>query len=103
VAEIAMAEQPVSTVYLLKRAELAVRGCVEVALSAVDLTPSQYFILVLVKSGDASSSAELARAMGVLPQSMTELIAPLEKQGAIVRQPDPDKRKSCSKASARSL
>jgi hypothetical protein len=27
--------------------------------------------------------------MGVLPQSMTELIAPLEKQGAIVRQPDP--------------
>ena len=27
--------------------------------------------------------------MGVLPQSMTELIAPLEKKGAIVRRPDP--------------
>ena len=84
-----MADFPVSTVYLLKRAELAVRGCVEVALGAVELTPSQYFILFLVKCGEATSSAELARSMGVLPQSMTELIAPLEKKGAIVRKPDP--------------
>jgi DNA-binding MarR family transcriptional regulator len=80
---------PVSTVYLLKRAELAVRGCVEVALSEVGLTPSQYFILLLVKTGEATSSAELARATGVLPQSMTELIGPLEKEAAIVRRPDP--------------
>jgi DNA-binding MarR family transcriptional regulator len=78
------------TIYLLKRAELAVRSCVEVALSEVDLTPNQFFILVLVKYGTATSSAELARAMGVLPQSMTELIAPLEHRGAIARRPDPD-------------
>jgi len=83
-----MADLPTSTVYLLKRAELAVRGCVEMAFSAVALTPSQYFILFLVKTGEATSSAELARAMGVLPQSMTEFIAPLEKRGAIVRRPD---------------
>jgi DNA-binding MarR family transcriptional regulator len=84
-----MAKCPVGTVYLLKRAELAVRGCVELALAEADLTPSQYFILFLVKLGEASSSAELARAMGVLPQSMTELIAPLEQRGAIARRPDP--------------
>jgi len=84
-----MAETPVGIVYLLKRAELAVRGCVELAFAAVDLTPSQYFILFRVKCGAATSSAELARAMGVLPQSMTELLAPLEKRGAIVRRPDP--------------
>jgi DNA-binding MarR family transcriptional regulator len=84
-----MAESPVGTVYLLKRAELAVRGCVELALAQADLTPSQYFILFLVKCGEASSSAELARAMGVLPQSMTELIAPLEQKAAIARRPDP--------------
>jgi DNA-binding MarR family transcriptional regulator len=83
-----MAQSPVGTVYLLKRAELAVRGCVELALAEADLTPSQYFILFLVNCGEASSSAELARAMGVLPQSMTELIAPLEQRGAIVRRPD---------------
>jgi DNA-binding MarR family transcriptional regulator len=85
----AMSELPVSTVYLLKRAELAVRGCCELAFAEADLTPSQYFILFLVKIGEASSSAELARSMGVLPQSMTELIAPLERKGAIVRRPDP--------------
>ena len=84
-----MAKQQVGSVYLLKRAELAVRGCVDIAFGDVDLTPSQYFILFLAKCGEASSSAELARAMGVLPQSMTELIAPLEKKGAIVRRPDP--------------
>ena len=82
-------DRPVGTVYLLKRAELAVRGCAELALAEVALTPSQYFILFLVKTGEASSSAELARAMGVLPQSMTELIAPLEQRGSIVRRPDP--------------
>jgi DNA-binding MarR family transcriptional regulator len=83
-----MADQPQSSVYLLKRAELAVRGCVEMALRDVTLTPSQYFILLLLQTGEASSSAELARAMGVLPQSMTELIAPLEKRGAILRRRD---------------
>ena len=45
-----MAKLQVSSVYLLKRAELAVRGCVEVGFGGVDLTPSQYFILFLVKS-----------------------------------------------------
>ena len=85
-----MADTPISTIYLLKRAELSVRGCVEVALGAVDLTPSQYFILFLVKCGEATSSAELARSMGALPQSMSELIAPLEKTDAIVRRPDSD-------------
>jgi len=83
-----MSELPVSTVYLLKRAELAVRGCIEAAFAEVQLTPSQYFLLLLVSFDEGSSSADLARTMGVLPQSMTELIAPLEKRGAIVRRPD---------------
>jgi len=83
-----MSDLPVSTVYLLKRAEFAVRGCVESTFAEVALTPSQYFALLLVKTGEATSSAELARAMGVLPQSMTEIVAPLEKRAAIVRRPD---------------
>jgi len=83
-----MADLPTSPVYLLKRAELAVRGCVEQAFSKVSLTPSQYFVLFLVKTGEATSSAELARATGVLPQSMTELIALLEKRQLIARKPD---------------
>jgi len=85
-----MAGRKASTIYLLKRAELSVRGCAELAFGTVDLTPSQYFILQLVARGEASSSAELARAMGVLPPSMSELIAPLERSGAIVRRRDPE-------------
>jgi DNA-binding MarR family transcriptional regulator len=83
-----MPELPTSPVYLLKRAELAVRGCVEKALGEVALTPSQYFVLFLVVTREATSSAELARATGVLPQSMTELIALLGKRGLIARTPD---------------
>lgn len=83
------APRTTSTIYLLKRAELAVRGCVEMALAEVALTPSQFFVLLLVKTGEATSSAELARSMGMLPQSMTDILAPLEKRAAIVRKPDP--------------
>ena len=79
----------IGTIYTLKRAELAVRGCIELALSETKLTPSQHLLLLLVKTGEATSSAELARAIGMLPQSMQELISPLEAKGAIVRRPDP--------------
>ena len=46
-----MSDLPTSSVYLLKRTELAVRGCVEKALGEVALTPSQYFVLLLVAAG----------------------------------------------------
>ena len=52
-----MSELPTSPVYLLKRAELAVRGCVESALGEVAVTPSQYFVLFLVKTGTPCSRA----------------------------------------------
>lgn len=82
-----------STVYLLKRAELAARGCIEVALGECDLTPTQFFILLLLQNRAALSSAELARAMAVAPQSITGLIAPLERDGLIQRRENPDNRR----------
>src|SRR4029079_4382523 len=59
------------------------------APAAVCPPRTQYFRLSLVKSGEATSSAELARSMGVLPQSMIELIAPLVRRGALFRGPEP--------------
>lgn len=88
-----MKEIPTSTVYLLKRTELAVRNCAEAAFAEVDLTANQFFILMLVHFEIATSAAELSREMGVLPQSMTDLIAPLERSGSIVREPDPENRR----------
>jgi len=82
-----------STVYLLKRAELAVRGCVEVALTPFGLTPTQFLVLVRLKNAEGLSGAELARATGVRPQSVTDLIGPLERDGLITRKEAPEHKR----------
>jgi DNA-binding MarR family transcriptional regulator len=82
-----------STVYLLKRAELAVRGCVEVALTPFGLTPTQFLVLVRLKSSEGLSGAELARAAGVRPQSITDLVGPLEREGLITRREAPEHKR----------
>ncbi len=82
-----------STIYLLKRAELAVRGCVEVALAPFGLTPTQFLVLLRLKSSEGMSGAELARATGVRPQSITDLIGPLERDGLITRKEAPEHKR----------
>jgi DNA-binding MarR family transcriptional regulator len=81
------------TVYLLKRTELAVRSCVEVALSPFRLTPTQFLVLVRLKQSQGMSSAELARAASVRPQSIVDLIGPLERDGLIKRREAPEHRR----------
>jgi DNA-binding MarR family transcriptional regulator len=80
-------------VYLLKRAELAVRSCAEVALAPYGLTPTQFLVLFQLRESEGVSSAELARTIGVRPQSMGELIAPLEREGLIKRREAPEHRR----------
>jgi DNA-binding MarR family transcriptional regulator len=83
-----------STVYLLKRTELAVRGCLEVALMPFGLTPTQLLMLVRLKrSAEGLSGAELARAAGVRPQSITDLVGPLEREGLITRRESPEHKR----------
>jgi DNA-binding MarR family transcriptional regulator len=76
---------PGGTVYLLKRAELATRSCVEVALADSGLTPTQFLTLLRLKLEGGLSSAALARALGVQPQSIAEIVKPLERKGFIER------------------
>jgi DNA-binding MarR family transcriptional regulator len=80
-------------VYLLKRAELAVRSCVEVALAPFRLTPTQFLLLLRLEDAGGMSSAELARAAGVRPQSIVDLIGPLEREGWIKRREAPEHRR----------
>lgn len=82
-----------STIYLLKRAELAVRGCVEEALTPFGLTPTQFLVLLRLKSSEGLSGAELARATGVRPQSITDVIGPLERDGLITRKEAPEHKR----------
>ncbi len=85
-----MYKRPVGTIYLLKRAELAVRNCMEVALAAFDLTPAQFLMLFRLHDCPNLSGAALSREIGLRPQSLISLIAPLERRGLLEREPSPD-------------
>jgi DNA-binding MarR family transcriptional regulator len=89
-----MTSSPVGTVYILKRAELAVRSCVEVALAEFALTPTQFLTLTQLKDAAELSSAALAREIGVRPQSILEVIGPLERRGLIAREASPAHRRT---------
>ena len=88
-----MFKRPVGTIYLLKRAELAVRGCMEVALAEFDLTPAQFLVLFRMRDRTDFSAAALAREIGVRPQTLITLIAPLERRGILEREPSPAHRR----------
>lgn len=88
-----MYKRPVGTIYLLKRAELAVRGCMEVALAEFDLTPAQFLVLFRMRDRADFSAAALAREIGVRPQTLITLIAPLERRGILEREPSPAHRR----------
>ena len=55
-----------------------------------DLTPSQTAVLTRLRKDGASSASVLASAEGVRPQSMATIVAALETQGLIQREPDRD-------------
>jgi DNA-binding MarR family transcriptional regulator len=84
-----MYKRPVGTIYLVKRMELAVRSCMEVALAQFSLTPAQFLMLFRLRDHAELSSAALARDIGVRPQSIIGLIRPLERQGFLEREPSP--------------
>ena len=55
-----------------------------------DLTPSQVSVLVRLEKDGAATVSSLARAEGMRPQSMSEIVAPLQEAGFISGSPDPD-------------
>lgn len=89
-----MRNSPVGTIYLLKRAELALRACVELALEDFELTPNQFLLLVILRDGENPCAAELAREMGVRPQSMTETLIGLERRKLVERKADPARKRA---------
>lgn len=88
-----MHKSPVGTIYLLKRAELAVRSCVEVALAEFDLTPTQFLTLLRLRDREDLSAAALAREIGVRPQSIIEIVVPLERKSLLKREVSPEHRR----------
>lgn len=74
------------TSYLLKRVELLVRGRLESALKDLGITTGQYAALSLLAKMPETSSAKLARSIGVTPQTITETILAFEQRGLISRE-----------------
>jgi len=54
-----------------------------------DLTPSQASVLLRLEKDGAATVSSLARAEGMRPQSMSAIVAPLQKAGLVHGAPDP--------------
>ena len=79
--------------YLVKRLEMAERARMEEVLATHGVTLHQYTALSLLERRDGLSSAQLARRHFVTPQAMNQLVATLERDGLIRREPDIGNRK----------
>lgn len=75
--------------YALKRAQHALRTRMDDAMRRLGLTAPQYAVLTAVELEAGISNARLARAAFVTPQTMQGILANLEREGFLVREPDP--------------
>ncbi len=55
-----------------------------------DLTPSQVSVLVRLEKDGATTVSNLARAESMRPQSMSEIVAPLQEADLVRGSPDPN-------------
>jgi DNA-binding MarR family transcriptional regulator len=83
---------------LVNEVNLAVRTRMERALRDHELTVAQYSAMSLLvnpvkDAREGISSAKIARARRVSPQSINELILGLELRGLVARLADPDQRR----------
>jgi DNA-binding MarR family transcriptional regulator len=78
-----------SLMYEVKQVELAVRALMDEVLRPAGVTTLQYTALTVLAGRDGLTSAELARNSFVTAQTMTDMVAALERRELIVRAQDP--------------
>ena len=76
------------TFYLVRQVHNQVRVLLERGLAAFDITPAQYTLMNWLSLREAMTSAMLARAQQVSPQTMNTLISGLHKRGLVTRKKD---------------
>jgi DNA-binding MarR family transcriptional regulator len=84
------ADSPLGVAYMVGRLERALRRNIRQLLAPMGLTISQYTALSVFCSSGGLSNAKLAERTMVSPQAANELIKGMEKNGWIVRKPDPN-------------
>jgi len=80
-----MAAQKPRTIFLLRLLQLNVYNLMIERLRPAGLTPIQYLVLSILSRRGTWSTAELARRFHIAPQSMTEIVASLQKKKLIAR------------------
>ncbi len=73
--------------YLLRQAGAAHRLRMERALDDLGVTPPQFVVLTLLAAYPGISGADLARLAALTPQTVSVIVANLERGGAIARRP----------------
>lgn len=73
--------------YLLRQAAGTYRQRTDRALSDLDVTPPQFAIMTMIKAYPGISNAEIARLALLTPQTVSVIIANLERAGTIRRVP----------------
>lgn len=76
------------TFYLIRQVGNQIRVLIERGLADFGVTPAQYTLMNWLLAREAVTSAMLARALHVSPQTMNTLIASLQDQGLVVRRSD---------------
>ena len=75
--------------YLLRQASQALRTALDLALRSSGLTSPQYAVLSVLARDPGVSGADLARACNTTPQAMNGVLATLEREELVERQPHP--------------
>jgi DNA-binding MarR family transcriptional regulator len=75
--------------YLLRQAAGVFRLRMERVLADLDVTPPQFSVLTMLSAYPGHSNADLARLALLTPQTVSVIVANLERKHAIVRHPHP--------------
>jgi DNA-binding MarR family transcriptional regulator len=79
--------------YVVARLDRALRREIDEVVRPHGLTLARYTALSVIARRDGLSNAQLARRSYITPQSMSQVIAALESDGLIERQPDRSHRR----------
>ena len=80
--------------YHLRRAQIAVFNDFVKTVAAMQITPGQFGVIVLIGSNPGLTQSALARAVGIERSTMVAVIDALESRGLVARRPSPSDRRS---------
>jgi len=80
--------------YWLRRLSDEVHGRFERELAEHDVTVSQWAVLITLYRGDATTTREVARYMGIDASAVSRLVDRLAAKGLTTREPDPESRRT---------